>query len=229
MRLFIQVKPGAWATSFLNPVAHRANQALYQYSFIDNTIFQIDAYHYDLALRLALYLSIENRINKSGWYRVGNLLKIKYSDQELNQAFNDRKKAYRIRQTWHKSLARLQSLGWQIKASNRTYPNWLRPDWLKSTAPQPEQKELIHSLAHLLAADVQILQPASIVKKLKSIGRGRQITGEQVRKARKAKGWTQQQLAEAIWVSKTTISHIENGKRRLTAALLQDLKRHLDL
>ena len=37
--------------------------------------------------------------------------------------------------------------------------------------------------------------------------------GEKIRKFRKAKGWTQQQLADALGVKQPMIGQYENGKR----------------
>ena len=41
------------------------------------------------------------------------------------------------------------------------------------------------------------------------------MTGQQLREARKLKGWNQQQAAQRLGVSQTYLSLLEKGKRRM--------------
>lgn len=52
--------------------------------------------------------------------------------------------------------------------------------------------------------------------------------GELIRKARKAKGLTQQELAERLVLSQNTISDYESGKQNLTIETLQKVSDALD-
>jgi len=51
----------------------------------------------------------------------------------------------------------------------------------------------------------------------------------QIRQQRKAKGWTQQQLADAAGLSLRMIQDAETGKRRPQPANLVDIRRALDI
>lgn len=44
--------------------------------------------------------------------------------------------------------------------------------------------------------------------------------GQQIRAARKAKGYTQKELGEKLGVGETTVSHYEAGKQNLTIETL---------
>jgi DNA-binding transcriptional regulator YiaG len=230
-RVVIQVRPGIWAEKFLNQPGYEVRNALNQYGFMCKQITKIDPYHDELALRIALHLCVENRINQLGEYKVATLLRIKYSDHDLFEATKpkgDFRKAHEIRCLWTNALARLNELGWQIKADDKTYPDWLRPSWLKSN-PESKNEDKRHrnALKHLLAADIQILQPLGIPERLKVIDQGNPkkvvtennkrkppvITPERMREARKAKGWSQRQLAGFLGVSQNFIKLVEQGLR----------------
>lgn len=53
--------------------------------------------------------------------------------------------------------------------------------------------------------------------------------GQRVRCARKAKGWSQEQLAEKINISVTHMSHIETGNTKLSLPVLVALSEVLDV
>lgn len=53
--------------------------------------------------------------------------------------------------------------------------------------------------------------------------------GERVRKARKAKGLTQEQLAEAIDKTVETVSNIERGVKLPGLASLEEIRKALDV
>ena len=55
------------------------------------------------------------------------------------------------------------------------------------------------------------------------------ITGSNVRLERKKKGWTQERLAEKVFVSPQHISQIENGKTNYSLKLLADIALALDV
>lgn len=47
--------------------------------------------------------------------------------------------------------------------------------------------------------------------------------GSKIRSLRKAKGMSQEQLAERIWISTTHMSHIETGSTKLSLPVLVDI------
>ncbi|WP_262408566.1 helix-turn-helix transcriptional regulator [Sphingomonas sp. JC676] len=57
----------------------------------------------------------------------------------------------------------------------------------------------------------------------------RQLVGRNVRKARAAKGWTQEQLAEKSGFSQQYISGLEQGKRNPTIVSVYEIALTLDV
>ena len=49
------------------------------------------------------------------------------------------------------------------------------------------------------------------------------ITGQQIKRIRKARGYTQARLADALHISRGTLSHIENNKKEVTEEFLNEL------
>ena len=53
--------------------------------------------------------------------------------------------------------------------------------------------------------------------------------GQQIRKSRKARGLSQEQLAEMVNISTTHMSHIETGNTKLSLSVLVDIANALDV
>ena len=53
--------------------------------------------------------------------------------------------------------------------------------------------------------------------------------GEKIRKYRKAKGFSQENLAELVGISVTHMSHIETGNTKLSLPVLVELAKHLEV
>ena len=53
--------------------------------------------------------------------------------------------------------------------------------------------------------------------------------GGKIRAFRKAKGLSQEQLAEKVWISTTHMSHIETGTTKLSLPVLVDISNALDV
>ncbi len=51
----------------------------------------------------------------------------------------------------------------------------------------------------------------------------RKLVGARIAQARKALGWSQEKLAEALGLDTITVSRIETGRRQLTAVLVMQL------
>lgn len=47
--------------------------------------------------------------------------------------------------------------------------------------------------------------------------------GQRIRKVRKAKGWSQERLAEQVGISVTHMSHIETGNTKLSLEVFNDI------
>ncbi len=248
IRLAISVKPGIWAEKFLNQKGYIKGTASNEYGYMSGLITQIDPYHDDLAFRIALFLTIENRINNDGDYYVKTLLKLKYSDDDLTEATKTNKSnrvlAKTIRNNWEQALARLHQLGYKIKALDN-YPNWLRPDFLQDNVYQSDGKRRQNILTQLLKAKVQIFQPDPIPEKMALVSQRKEaykqkvlppgkpkakiITPADIREARKRKGWSQRKLAGVLGISQALVAYYENGERKPTPETLRSLKKVLDL
>lgn len=235
----LQVQPGLWTKGFLNRGGAKAKQALYQFGYLAQSVLKIDPYHNELALRLAIHLTIESRIHKSGDYRVKTLLQsvlVGY-DAKLEKAQNDRHKARDIVNQWNEALKTLKKLGWNITFDDN-YPESLRPG---STIRKPKGY-----LKILVESKVNIRPPEPIPelldrKRNTQIGQNQKqslklaaaptqpLTGDVVRNARKTRGWSQAKLAGFLGVSQQLISHIESGRREPTPDVEAGLKKILKI
>ena len=235
----LQVQPGLWTKGFLNRGGAKAKEALHQFGYLAQNVLKIDPYHNELALRLALHLTVESRIHTSGEYRVKTLLEsllVGYYTK-LGQALQDRYKARDLMDQWNEALKTLVRLGWTVEF-DQNYPEPLRPD---SQVRKPKGYINI-----LLESKLTIRPPEPIPALLDRKKHGRfndrrkpksqvaaapiiPISGDQVRDARKSKGWSQAKLAGTLGVSQQLISHIESGRREPTSEVEAELKRVLKL
>lgn len=235
----LQVQPGLWTKGFLNRGGAKAKQALYQFGYLAQSVLKIDPYHNELALRLAIHLTIESRIHKSGEYRVKTLLQsvlVGY-DAKLEKAYLDRHKARDIVNQWNEALKTLKKLGWSI-TFDETYPESLRPG-SKIRKPKGYLKILMESKLTIRPPEPipELLDRRKNVKPLDqqkskpklSAASTLPLTGGIVRSARKKRGWSQAKLAGFLGVSQQLISHIESGRREPTAEVEAGLKKVLKL
>ena len=255
-KLWLEITPGAWVDHFLNlqKASNYPEEGLYQYGYMCAQITKIDPVHDELALRIALHIATENTINSSGLYKVRDLLRTRYSETQLKVATNDpdakqkRRASEKIRNQWKTAIERLHELGWQIKADSQSYPNWLRPNCLQDEGYLVDNKKRKNIINNLLSAKIEILQPFPIPEKLQEISQlpsqktqatpkreKNCLTPQQIRDARKKKGYTTRQLAGRLNISPSTISEYENGSKKPTPkrekSLRQILKinnKHLD-
>ncbi len=222
----LQVQPGLWTKGFLNRGGAKAKEALHQFGYLAQSVLRIDPYHNELALRLALHLTMESRIHTSGEYRVRTLLGsllVGYHTK-LEQALQDRYKARDLVDQWNEALKTLMKLSWTVDF-DQSYPESLRPD---SQSRKP--KGYINVL---LSSKLTIRPPEPIPELLERRKGGRlsdrrqpkpqltavpaiPLSADQIREARKSKGWSQAKLAGTLGVSQQLISHLESGRREPT-------------
>jgi DNA-binding transcriptional regulator YiaG len=219
---YITIRPGLWTNSFLNKAGAKAREALYQFGYLAQDILKIDPYHDELALRLAFHLTLESRFHLSGTYKVGTLLEEILPKTIVNDAIKDYDKSRKLINRWNNALETLMELtkAFQIEFDSETYPEALRPG---SKARKPkgyfekllEAKITIHPpkpIPQLLSTTVnQQTTPAKLKPAQKN--QSTKLTGEQIRDARQAKGWSQAKLAEMLGVSQRYISMFERGDR----------------
>jgi hypothetical protein len=242
--VYITIRPGLWTYAFLNKAGGEAKKALYQFGYLAQDILKIDPYHDELALRLGLYLTVESRFHTSGTYQVQSLLEMLLPTNVINEAKKDRDKAYKLTNRWNHALEVLMGLkrAFQIEFDPETYPNELRPS---SNVRKPRgyfEKLLtaqitIHppaSIPELLAAKTE---PKPVLPKLKQKSQtvslpattSTQLTGEQIRLFRQAKGWSQAQLAKLLGVSQRYISMFERDERIPNVQQVAKLRKLLNI
>lgn len=126
----IRVMPGAWAEKFLNKVGSQQRKALYQYGVLPRQLFDIDPHSQKLAANLALYIIQNDRAHKSGAYTISSLLGNVLSQVEIEQAANDYRYGWKLKEKVDEAMLVLQDkLSVEIEFDNNTYPTWLRPLW----------------------------------------------------------------------------------------------------
>ena len=241
---FITVRPGLWTNSFLNRAGCEAKKALYQFGYLAQDILKIDPYQNDLALRLGLHLTVESRFHTSGTYKVQTLLEALLPKTTIDEALENSDKARKLTNRWNHALKVLSGLSraFQIEFDPVTYPEELRPN-SKIRKPRGYFKQLLAAkitihppapIPELLAAKTQLKQvnqkicpPPKNVKELTA--QTITLPGTQIKNARKAKGWSQGQLAGFLGVSQNLVSLIERDKRSINKKLRTKINKLLEI
>lgn len=239
--VYITVSPGLWTKHFLNRAGSRAKEALHQFGYLAKNILRIDPYHNEIALRLAIQLTLDARVrarNQNPYdYRVLSLLEEVLPKTEIERALQDKHRARDLKNRWNKALKLLMSLGWQIEFDPITYPDWLQP---ASTAPKPEAWRKIKVIERLFQAKLTIKPPhpiPSLLAKLTEPKKAKQIeaapaqelTGEQIKQGRETLGWNRKQLGGFLNLSADYIGKLERGDRMITPELDTKIRRLLHL
>lgn len=258
--VYVTVTPGLWTKHFLNRAGHNAKAALHQFGYLARDILQIDPYHHEMALRLAIQLTLDARVrvhNQNPYnYQVVALLKEVMPAAEISRALADKYKARDLKNRWNRALTLLVSLGWQIEYDLHTYPAWLQPN---STASRPSDWRRIKIIERLLQAHLVIRPPQPIPQLLAQVksppqrlrGRTRSlqtgqsngnqrarraqtapprdVTGDEVREGRKARGWSRKELGGFLGVSADYVGKLERGDRVVTSPLSKRLCKLLSL
>lgn len=209
----------------LNKAGYFAKEALYQFGYLAQDILKIDPYHDELALRLALHLTMESRFHTSGTYKVQTLLEALLPQTIIDAARSERRKAHTLTNSWNHALEVLLGLerAFQIEFDAETYPEWLRPNSSGRKARGYFDKLLaakitIHPPAPIPTLLATKIEPKQIQPRLNAAPKPK-LTSNHIRKARAAKGWSQAQLAGWLGVSQYYISMLERGKRIPTPEL----------
>lgn len=235
--VYITIQPGLWTQDFLNRAGAKSREALYQFGYLAQQVLKIDPYHDELALRLAIYLTLDSRVRLDGKYKVRELLEITFPKSVIDNARLDRRKAYDLKQRWDNAMKLLLKLGWQIAFDSETYPEGLRPE-SKDKKPKGYLDNLLDArltikpptpIPELIASKVKLkVEPLQSKAKLKPAP-STALTSSQVREARKAKGWTQAKLAGVLGVSQNLISLVERGERTVNPELAAQIRNLLDI
>lgn len=240
----ITVRPGLWTDSFLNRAGCEARKALYQFGYLAQDILKIDPYQDDLALRLGLHLTIESRFHISGTYKVQTLLEALLPKIVINEALENSDKARKLTNRWNHALIVLSELSraFQIEFDPVSYLEELRPD-SKARKPRSYFEQLLAAkitihppapIPKLLAAKTQPKQIKSKIdpspKNIKEpVAKTTELTGTQIKDARKVKGLNQGQLAGFLGVSQNLVSLIERDKRAVSKKLRRKIGKLLEI
>jgi DNA-binding transcriptional regulator YiaG len=237
--VYITVQPGLIFYNFLNRAGSQLKEALYQFGYLAQSILKINPYHDELALRLAIHLTMESRVHTSGTYRVETLLKHLLPHAKIDIARNDTRRGYDLKQRWDNALKLLKKLSWQIHF-HESYPSWLQPG---SKLKKPADTRKMKIIEWLLQAKITINPPQPIPellaaktqpklkfsKQKKTTTTKTGITSDQIRKGRNALGWSQRKLAGWLGVTQTLVGYWEKGKRTPSEAMEIKLRQTLEI
>jgi Helix-turn-helix len=239
--VYITVNPGLWTKHYLNRAGSKAKEALHQFGYLAKDILKIDPYHHEMALRLAIQLTLDARIrvrNQNPYdYQVMGLLGEVLPQTEIDQALEDKHKARDLKNRWNKALEMLITLGWQIEYDPETYPEWLRSG---SDAPKPENWRKVKVIERLLHAKLTIKPPHPIPGLLNNLRESKkpkalpskqtapeELTGEVLQKTRTEQGWNRKELGGFMGLSADYIGKLERGDRIITPEIETKLRRLL--
>lgn len=230
--IYITVVPGLWTKHFLNRAGSKAKEALNQFGYLARDILRIDPYHNELALRLAIQLTLDARVRAQNdnpyIYRVVDLLQEVVAESTLAHAIDNKYGARDLRKRWDKALVLLTSLGWEIEFDPETYPGWLRPE---SKTGKPKDWRKIKVITRLMNAKLTIRPPSPIptllsqlrghkaLKQLDAAPVLEQLTGATIKRGRRQRGWSRKELGGFLGVSADYVGKMERGDRPITEEL----------
>ena len=219
----ITVRPGLWTEKFLNREGQKEGTALRQFGYLAKETLKINPYQKPLAAKLAVWLTIMSRIRET--FKVETLLRELEPKESLNKAHKDRNARYDLKRRWDAALLELHNLRWKIDFDPETYPEEIQPDWALENITRNNKRKLPRGYwRQLLSAKISIRQPEPIPQLIaagierpreKPLVQTAQLTGDQVRESRKAKGWSQRDLAAAIGKSAMWVSLIERERLKM--------------
>lgn len=168
----IRVQPGLWTYNFLNSQGEQSRTALYQYGFISKQVFDLDPHQHKLASSLALYIIQNSRAHKNGIYTVHSLLSNVLPSYQIEQAVNDYRYGWRLKENLEEALLVLKDkVGIKVEFDDESYPQWLRPLWAMpdelSCLPAKQRNQQLLGTKRLPDNYIQnILFPAKLTFKL---------------------------------------------------------------
>jgi DNA-binding XRE family transcriptional regulator len=148
------------------------------------------------------------------------------------------------------ALLTLHEQGWQFLFDDTTYPLALRPDWaLPADTPAHLRQLPVDYWRRLLAGTLTCIPPEPIPSLLAAVGaedrpaprastppspfvlppRPPRLTGSEVRQARRAKGWSQHELARQVGKSQSWVALVEQDKRTIPPQEQATLRTLLEL
>ncbi|MBW4595427.1 MAG: helix-turn-helix domain-containing protein [Brasilonema angustatum HA4187-MV1] len=207
--VIIRVQPGLWTYNFLNSQGEQSKTALYQYGFMPKQIFDLHPRQHKLATSLALYIIQNSRAHKNGIYTVHSLLSKVLPSSQIEQAVNDYRYGWRLKENLEEALLVLKDkVGIKIEFDDESYPLWLRPLWAMpdelSSLSAKERNQALVGTKRLPDNYIQhILLPAKLILKV-PVQIQRHLSKFETRKNRTAKKTSQRQTKNHD--ARTTVS-----------------------
>ena len=213
----VRVQPGLWTQSFLNKEGAQQGKALYQYGFLPKQLFDIEPHRQKLAANLALYIVQNSRAHKSGVYTISRLLGNVLSQAEIEQAANDYRYGWKLKETVDEAMLVLRdklSLG--IEFDDDTYPIWLRPIWAMpdnlSCLPTRERHQRLLGARKLPDNYIESLWfPAKLNFKLPELIQKR-LNGFETHKSKTAKSISNSQSTEVTESAHLTGAMVQQAR-----------------
>ncbi len=242
--LTIRCRAGMWAKYFLNKRGVDDGTAFYQYGVLSKTLLQTINrvwQHSEGAARMLSWLSFKTRVSTNQTIMTATLMEVAYGAVKVTAAQRDRDLRSELANTWDNDLRILCDAGMIIEFDSITYPTEIQPDWTEggrgfNKRPKGFWEQLRTSKLKILPPKDIAEGIAKLQRKKKSsetepipLKRSKQappLSGEQIKAAREAKGWSQEDLGQQLSRTKMWVSLIERGKRSIKpedAAQLQDL------
>lgn len=239
--LIIKGRAGEWAKYFLNRQGQAEDRAFYQYGLLSKQLLQAIAKIWQRsqgAARMLAWLVFKTRVGSGQWLLTNTLMGVAYGQSKVVAAQSEPKLRTKLANTWDNDLLILHDTGWNIDFDPLTYPLAIQPDWRFVDGERERNKRprgfweqlrngrlLVHPPLEI-AAGLSKLKHKLILSKPKELSL--LLTGEEIKAARKAKGWNQQRLAQELGKSNMWVSLIESDRRKLTGVERQQIRLVLD-
>lgn len=237
--LTIRGRAGLWAKYFLNRSGRKEKSALYEYGYLPHTLLKTVTSCWQKhagAARLLIWLVFKTRVGRDQPIAAVTLLEIAYGKATVEAAQRDRRLRNSVMTRWDGDLFILHQDGWRIRFDAETYPHELWPSW----AGRPTLERPAGYWEQLRQASLVIAPPSDIEASLAalderkspqrpSITRSVPPTKEDIRTARVAHGWTQNDLATALGKSRPWVTLVESGARRVHPKDFPRLRKILQL
>lgn len=225
--VIISVRPGQWSRYFLNREGLKDGSSLFWTGYMAASTLQFDPYQEPVASKLAIHFTLTMAPGQPR-RNVRPLVEFAFSAEEREAAHADRRRRHDLKQQFDNALYALSRAGWRISFPEATYPAYLVPDWARPDGSGP-RPQLPHGYFEaFLRAAFEVRPPVDLPQRLAlappqvpaegepakqpSAKRSR-MTGEEIRKARKAAGMSQQQLGDLLQKSRAWVAHVERGTR----------------
>lgn len=241
--LYITLRPSLWVTRFLNQSNEYGTVALIQFSTIAKALVQQGRLDDIPFLRLLCHLFLNPSPTVVG--SVETLLQAAFCEKSLNSLLAEYDAPQRLWNWWNTAVSSLGQLGWcsfQTKTTLSTVncylnpvPGWLDP-YRKLSKPANWATVWLQQLVtwllptqHTPTHPAPSPQPSPGLQDNLRLRQFNRLTGSEIRAARKARQWTQVQLAQALDVHPSLIAKIETGQRSISNTMDSALRKLLQL